>query len=101
MWPISASVSIQFTGQLWQLRRTNSLASPAPRYVGCSTTRASIHNCAFKVWAATRERLPLSPKATCRQWRDNGGAVKTQMPMGSSPCHSKVTCRTSPMVCPR
>ncbi|MBX3450395.1 MAG: hypothetical protein KF777_12580 [Planctomycetaceae bacterium] len=60
--PISASDSIQGDGQLRQLARTKAAASPAPRYVGCSTTRDSITSCAFNACNRTRVREPLNPK---------------------------------------
>lgn len=74
----------------------NAAASPAPRYVGCSTTRLSSTSCRFIVRIDVRSHRPDRPKYRFRGPSDSGGDTNTHTPTGSVPCHSSVTNRVSP-----
>lgn len=74
----------------------NQAAIPAPRYVGWRTTRASIASRRFTVRSAWLDQRPESRKNRLRSRSETGGVVKTQIPIGTSPCHRRQTWRTNP-----
>jgi hypothetical protein len=100
-WPIAVSVSTHGTGHDRHASRTNPAAIPAPRNVGCSTTRASSQSCSLSADRATRDRGSVSPKNRLRRLSDAAGVVNTHTPAGSSPCLSTTTRLTNARWCDR